>query len=116
MPNRAAEYHKNAAEHHESAAHHHKEAAKHYEGGSHEKAVFHARLALGHHVQALHHALESASYWGGATAGVKAIKNGRGRVKCRSCNISFLKTQLTSRGQCLSCAKANTPPRLAEPT
>jgi hypothetical protein len=101
MLNGAAKYHKKAAEHHESAAHHHKEAAKYYEDGAHEKAAYHARLVRSHYIQATHHVSQDASQREDATVEVKAMKNDRGSAKCRSCNLRFLKTQVTSQGQCL---------------
>ncbi len=112
MFNEAAEHHKKAAEHHEFAAHHHKEAAKYHQAGLHEKAAYHARLAHEHHVHATYYASAGVSYGGGAPMEVNAMKNGRGLARCSSCDKSFLKTLLTNRGQCQSCAEANTPRRL----
>src|SRR5689334_7481690 len=116
MLNEAAEHHKKAAEHHEFAARHHKEAAKYHETGFHEKAVYHARLAHEHHIHATYHASKGASSWRGAPVVVNAMKNGRGLVPCSSCERSFLKTLLTSRGQCQPCAEANKPRKVAAPS
>src|SRR6478752_5054286 len=112
MSKQIAEHHKKAAEHHESAAHHNQQAATHHEAGSYEKAAHHARLAHEHYVHATYHASKGASLWRGAPDEVNAMKHGRGFTPCRSCDKSFLKTQLTSRGQCLSCAQANKPHKL----
>ena len=109
MFNEAAEHHKKAAEHHESAAHHHRQAAKYHEAGFHEKALYHTRLAHEHQVHATYHASKGASSWKNAPVKVNAMKNGRGLVQCSSCERSFLKTLLTSRGQYQSCAAANKP-------
>jgi HEPN domain-containing protein len=109
MSKQIAEHHKKAAEHHESAAHHNKQAVMHHEAGSYEKAAYHARLAHEHYVRATYHASKDTSSWRGAAGQVKSMKHGRGLTPCRSCDKNFLKTQLTSRGQCLSCAQANKP-------
>lgn len=113
MLNETAEHHKKAAEHLERAAHHHKEAATHHEAGFHEKAAYHARLAHGHQVHAMSHAAESASYKSGAIVDMNARENRRGSAKCSSCDRSFFKINLTSRGQCQSCAQAKAPRKVS---
>lgn len=109
MFHEAADHHKKAAAQHERAAYHHQEAARQHEAGYHEKAAYHARLAHDHTAQAVHHASEGASSANGVLRNMNAMKPRRGAARCCSCELSFLKINLTSRGQCLPCAQANKP-------
>jgi hypothetical protein len=93
MSNGAADYYKEATEHHESAAHH-------------------APLAHGHDIHATHHVSQSAPSSEAASVEVRAMNIDRGAVNCVRCKRRFIKTQVTSRGQCLLCARAHQSPGL----
>ena len=109
MSNQAAVRHKKAADHYDKAAHHHKQAAKHHEAGFYERAAYHARLAQEHQIQATYHAPKDTSGKNDALLDINVVKDRRGVAECSSCALSFRKIDLTSRGQCLSCAQANKP-------